>query len=162
MIENFKNTKPQINYDVIQSIENWFNFKLPYIFKKYLVEVNGGIAKKNIFLFPNSSDGAITHHWYGIRSDKYFSFLISIKDSGYRYPKKFVAFCDDTSGNKILLSTSGSDYGKIYYWDHELEADEGEKPDYSNLTLIADSFDEFLSMLKSEAEIEALESSNSC
>jgi hypothetical protein len=55
----------------------------------------------------------------------------------------------DSFGNLILIAIKNADRGKIYFWDHEMEADpnQGEVPDYSNLTLIADSFDEFINSL---------------
>ena len=53
----------------------------------------------------------------------------------------------------IQFLVKNADRGKIYFWDHEMEADEGETPNYSNLTLIADSFDEFIEGLHSDDEI---------
>lgn len=149
---NFVDSKPQINQDILKSIESYFNIKLPNTYKDYLLEVNGGISKRNIFFFKNGENGSVTHHWYGIRSEPYFSLLSSMYERGIRYPNNFIAICDDSFGNKVLLSIRGSDYGKLYFWDHERESYEGEKPDYSNLTLIADSFEEFINNLKSEED----------
>ena len=153
MIYNFENSKPQINQDVLNCVENYFNIKLPESYRQYLLEVNGGMGKRNIFLFPNTcNNGSSISHWYGIRSDPHFSLLQEMYDRGVRYPEHFISICEDVFGNKLLLSLKGPDYGKIYFWDHEQETD---TPDYSNLTLIADSFDEFINGLKSEEEIEA-------
>lgn len=56
-------------------------------------------------------------------------------------------------GNLILLSLKNADRGKIYFWDHEMEANEGEIPDYSNLTLIANSFEECITSLCGEEDL---------
>ena len=153
MNSNFENSKPQLNTDIINSLESYFLIKIPQSYLDFLIKINGGHAVKNIFLFPNNN-GFITHHWYGVRAEKYFSLLSQMYDKGKRYPNNFIAICDDTSGNKILLSISGDDYGKIYFWDHEMEFDQGVEPDYSNLTLVADSFEEFINNLKSEDELD--------
>ncbi|CAO4845691.1 MAG: hypothetical protein NEHIOOID_01343 [Holosporales bacterium] len=153
MINNFEKIKPQINEDIIKTLELYWNINFPKSYKNFLINFNGGIAKKKIFLFKSSNNGIVTHHWYGIRSESFFSILLAMHDKGHRFPDNFIPFCDDSFGNKMLLSVKGQDYGKVYFWDHEMET---EPADYSNLTLIADSFEEFINSLKSEEEIEEL------
>lgn len=48
------------------------------------------------------------------------------------------------SGDLILIAVKGTDRRKIYFWNHEMEMEE---PDYSSLTLIADTFSEFINSL---------------
>jgi hypothetical protein len=62
-----------------------------------------------------------------------------------------ISLARDQCGNLILLSVKGSDRGMIYCWDHEREV---EPANYNNLSVISDSFDEFIAGLKSEDEIE--------
>lgn len=150
----FDYSKPQINLDIIISFEKYLNCNFSNEYKEYLLSTNGGISNKKIFLFPGTKDGSSVHHWYGIRSEDHFSLLLSVKKKGIRYPDNMIAISDDAFGNLILLSVKGRDHGKIYFWDHEMESNDDETPDYSNLTLISDSFKEFMNGLKSEDEIE--------
>ena len=91
----------------------------------------------------------------GIYPDEYNDLLDHIKTYKERLPKNTFPIAYDSCGNLIVISVMGPDRGKIYFWDHEMEADidHGEVSDYSNLTLIADSFDEFLEGLYSKEEL---------
>ncbi len=66
-----------------------------------------------------------------------------------RIPSDLFPIGYDTCGNLILIGDTGPNAGKIYFWDHECEADpdEGEVPDYRNVHFIAESFDAFFASL---------------
>ncbi|HCU07139.1 MAG TPA: hypothetical protein DIC42_06155 [Holosporales bacterium] len=71
------------------------------------------------------------------------------------FPKGFIPFSEDGGGNYICFDyRTCSENPLIVYWDHGIEENEG-------IFFLADSFEEFLSMLKSEEEIAALETSQS-
>jgi hypothetical protein len=52
----------------------------------------------------------------------------------------------------VCLCTSGENEGKIYFWDRDneedVDEDMGEEPGYSNVYLLANSFDEFINSLE--------------
>lgn len=137
----------------LSSVEQFWQFKLPQDYRKFLLCYNGGYPCKTIFNFDDSS--SVIDCFYGFMKDFIKNILIKYRDIGIRYPINTLPIGDDVFGNLILLSVKGPDRGKIYFWDHEMEVEDGETPDYSNLTLIADSFDEFINSLKSEDEVEA-------
>jgi SMI1 / KNR4 family (SUKH-1) len=115
--------------------------------------MNLGVTMKNIFYYnPQKKLRSSIEYLYGIRSEKELNFLTNNSFISNRIPQNMQIIGEYIVTNKILMSVKGKDYGKIYYWDHEMEAGEGEKPDYSNLTLIADSFEEFINSLKSEED----------
>jgi hypothetical protein len=62
-------------------------------------------------------------------------------------PAGFLPLAVDPGGNLICLVISGTNTGKVYFWDHEEEVEEGQQPGYSNVYLIANSFNEFLNSL---------------
>ena len=64
-----------------------------------------------------------------------------------RIPARMFPIARDPGGSLILLAKSGPDACKVYFWDHEREADDGEPPTGRNLSLIADSLDAFLENL---------------
>ncbi|MGL4426213.1 MAG: SMI1/KNR4 family protein [Alphaproteobacteria bacterium] len=142
--------------DVLNTVEQFWGFKIPQNYRNFILVYNGGVPEKTFFLFKGRENGSILTHFFGFTS-KGDNILIVAKDMGKRYMNSMLPIADDACGNRILLSVKGPDRGKIYFWDHEMEADtdNGETPDYSNLTLVADSFDEFIQNLKSEDDLDA-------
>jgi hypothetical protein len=75
-------------------------------------------------------------------------------------PHTIIPIASDGGGDQICLGVSGSERGQVYYWDHHNEWDEEDYEEdwgepmppeekFSNLTLVAGSFEEFLSRLES-------------
>ncbi|EEE35323.1 conserved hypothetical protein [Rhodobacteraceae bacterium KLH11] len=62
-------------------------------------------------------------------------------------PSDFLPIASDFGGNKIVIAVSGQYYGRLFFWDHENEVDEGFIAGVENMSLIADSFSVFLSGL---------------
>jgi len=50
-------------------------------------------------------------------------------------------------GNLVCISLEKGVYG-VYYWDHELEPNEGELPSWNNMYFLSNSFSDFLKMLR--------------
>lgn len=65
-----------------------------------------------------------------------------------RMPKFYLPIGCDPGGNQICLAVKGQNYGQVFFWDHEFEADDGCEPTEENLTRIASSFDAFLDSLR--------------
>lgn len=153
-----ENPTPElINQNIINTLEDNLHTKLPNSYKSFLLKTNGGSPINIYFMIKSCNRLGAVQNFFGMHKQSYrdiFSKRLIFID---RIPPNTLAISSQPNGDLILLSVSGSDYGKIYYWDHDWEVEDGEIPDYSNLTLIADSFDEFISMLKSEEEIEAIE-----
>jgi len=62
-----------------------------------------------------------------------------------RVPHGMLPIGDDPAGNLYLMDLSpGERYGRIYFWDHEIEADDEGQSHQKNITLISNSFIEFL------------------
>jgi hypothetical protein len=73
----------------------------------------------------------------------------SMKD---RMPPDVLPIGLDPFGNFICLGVSGPNRGKVYWWFHEEEADEGELPGYDNIYFVAHSFTELLDNLTEPSE----------
>ncbi len=123
---------------------------IPDAYRNFLEQYNGGIPSNRLIYFNNDEKGTLIDIIFGFTKEKYRDLRKTNIDMLNRIPTNTLAIADDQGGNLILLSVKGPDYGKVYFWDHELET---EPADYSNLTLIADSFEEFINNLKSEDEI---------
>jgi hypothetical protein len=141
----------------ITALEQGWHIKLPRDYKEFLVKINGGKPQKKLFTLKDKSNSSLLSGLFGISDEEDYNVLIRypimLMD---RIPTNTFPIADDQCGNLILLSIRGQDYGKVYFWDHEREVgtDHGVVADYSNLTLIADSFNEFVNNLKDESEIE--------
>lgn len=133
---------------ILKVLELYWGFGLPMEYRSFLLKHNGGEPVEDIFNFKDDKEnGSDVRFFLGIYPDEHRNLLEYLKTYNGRIPKNLFPIAYDSCGNLICISTMGSDRGKIYFWDHEMEAYEVEEPDYSNLTLIADSFDEFLNSL---------------
>jgi len=147
-------TPSLINDNFVKVLESYFFCKFPNAYRQFLLKTNGGKPTKIYFIVKTTKKLGTVHYFLGISPDRYKGLLEYEKVFCGRIPSNTLAIASDPGGDLILLSVKGQDYGKVYYWDHNWEAEDGQTPDYSNLTLIADSFEDFLSSLKSEDEIE--------
>ena len=151
---NILNSPSSIDFKVIEALEQYWEFSLTKDYKLFLSKYNGGSPDFNYFSFKQNSDnGSFVDNFFGICKDKNNNLLVNMKLYNNRIPSNFLPIADDPGSNLILLSVKGLDRGKVYFWDHNFEVEDGVTPDYSNLTLIADSFDEFIHSLKSDDEI---------
>ncbi len=151
-------TSKFINEEVIRTIEKFIGYKFPKDYKFFLIEYNGGYldSKNNVYDFKEENkNGSIISCLFGITYKDNLGLLAYLHDRE-RYPDNMLPIGNDCLGNRILMSVKGIDRNKIYHWDHEMEADteNGKVADYSNLTLIADSFEEFITNLKDESELD--------
>jgi hypothetical protein len=149
MIESHKS----VSITEIISFEEKIGRNLPKTYQLFLLKHNGGHPKSNVFSykFNGRSLKSSIHYFLGLTDDDSDSLEENLEAYQNRIPRNCFPIAYDSSGNLILLSIEGNDREKVYFWDHENEADEGEEPDYRNVYLIADTFDEFLAGLQDES-----------
>lgn len=146
-----------LNETVITQIVSELDIQFPASYRAFLLKNNGGKPSPNVF--PISGDASDTH---GILNELCCICRKNSNDLIYkrgvfdgRVPHNLLVIGSDPGGNQICLSVGGNDYGKVYFWDHENEVEEGEEPDYRNVYLVANSFDEFLESLQDESVLES-------
>ena len=140
----------------LKMIEKYLSINLPKTYRNFLenYEAIDVINEKKVFILNNKTkESSSVDGFFYLTNDYNYSILENYKIYKDRIPENFFPIADDPFGNLILISVKNADRDKIYFWDHEMEVDDGETPDYSNLTLIADSFDEFIEGLYSIDEI---------
>ncbi|WP_303924982.1 SMI1/KNR4 family protein [Draconibacterium sediminis] len=154
---NFINTEKRIELQEINQLEKLVGLNFPNEYKQHLLKYNGGQCIPNVFSFKE--DGIETKSmidWflaiYEGEYDNLKSYLTTFKIEEKRMPSHMIPIAHDPLGNLICISCSPYDYGNIYFWDHEKEVNYGisGNEDYSNLIQIANSFNEFISLLKDE------------
>lgn len=141
----------------LSTIEQYLGSVLPSSYREFILKHNGGEPKEKFFFYKNDpSDGSLIDFFFGFVPDKHQNILLYLRNYSERIPPNMLPIASDPGGNLVCLSLKGPDRGKVYFWDHEMEADtdQGEVPDYSNLTLIADSFDDFIKNLRDEESLD--------
>jgi len=139
---------------------------LPAEYRRFLIDHNGGKPLPCDFRISADQGENSLHHVYGLHDGPiYLSLEEAFNTYKGRMPKTMIPFADDPTGNAICLGVGGDDLGKVFFWDHELEAEEVDQPFYGNTSVIADSFGTFLNGLfkwvdSEEAPIEKIIKSN--
>ena len=138
--------------NILQAIEEYWGFGLPKDYRTFLLKYNGGVPLEKNFYFKNTREESGITEFFGIFKNDIDNLLVKATYTGDRIPESMLSIARAAGGDLILLTVKGKDRNKVYLWDHEMEADteNGETADYSNLTLIADSFTEFVEGLRAE------------
>lgn len=143
--------KEAVSEHQILELERRINSPLPDDYKNFLMQHNGGIPHPDEFCYSENSQRqyATVHYFLAVHDGSYDSIYYCIymfKEREERVPPNLLPIARDPGGNLICISVSGEDGGKIYFWEHEEEADlaKGEIADYRNVYFIANSFTDFI------------------
>lgn len=151
----FSDTENKVSDVQIAELESLVGLDFPQEYKQHLLKNNGGRCTPDTFEFiENEITTQSNVDWFlaiydGIH-DNLKDYIETYKIEEKRLPSNVLPIAHDPGGNLICISCNGDDKGFVYFWNHEGEI---EKPlfndrDYSNLYLIAKSFNEFLESLK--------------
>lgn len=136
----------------IAEFEERQGVKIPADYRLFLLQNNGGRPRQTDFILSKNSKadqvewGSITR-FLGIDVQPTNSLDYVLRIFQNRLPHDLFPIARDPGGNLICMSNSKSKGRKIYFWDHEYEANEGEIPDFKNISLLANNLDEFLNNL---------------
>lgn len=122
--------------------EQQFQAPLPGEYRAFLLDHDGLTLRYNIV---EGHDDLSVRMFYNAEGGNQFSLRHKAAVFDGRKPDGLLPIADDSFGNQFLLSLRGSDYGTVWFWDHELEDDED--PDGA-LTPVAGSFGEFLAAIR--------------
>ncbi len=149
---------PKISESDIEEFENHIAKPLPFDYRSFLLQYNGGMSETSKRLFVMETEGdnlSVIDMFYGINhSDLEYRLKWNYDDFSSRMPPKFLPIGHDPYGNRVCLSLNENDYGWVYFWDHEREQD---IPDYSNCYKIAESFTQFIESLQEIPELDSEE-----
>jgi hypothetical protein len=122
---------------------------LPGDYRQFLLESNGGRPEGNTFDVPEDDNRSEVTLFFGLRrSEKSGDLRYERSLMRDRVPEDMLPIGSDCCGNLLCLSLRLDTRGQVFFWDHELEGDEGEPPTFSNLFKVGDSFKEFFDSLK--------------
>jgi cell wall assembly regulator SMI1 len=147
MITFFESGK-KITDKEVAYIEKKIGYCLPNEYREFLLKHNGGKCPNRGFVFMENSQESDSEvrSFYAVGGINGYYDLEENMDiyifDEKRLPDFYIPIAEDDLGNLICISGDESDYGYIYFWDHEKE---GEK---ENMYIIADSFNKFINNLK--------------
>ena len=147
-----EDAKSPITTEDLDALEGRLGIKIPLQYRQWLLKYNGGRPIPSGFRFKREAgpytDSTIAW-FFAVYDGKFENFETKYrfwKITTKRVPGDLVPIARDPFGNLICLSFSGDDQGRVYFWNHEEEGEEGPAT-YENCHLIADSFQEFIDHL---------------
>ena len=155
LIAQVDKKSPPAPLDRLARFEAQIGHTLPDDYRRFLINCNGGYVGGRYWFHGKNPDGreveAGVHHIGGFRDEPHFSLLWTRDCYSGRIPNALIWIHDDPFGNAICLGVEGEHRGRVYFWDHENEPDEdwdGSVEAASNVTLIANSFTEYVAGLR--------------
>lgn len=138
----------------LEEIMEWENnhIPIPEPYKAFLLQYNGGdTGDKNTFNVKKMRSEFGFDEFFGIHEGlRGLDYIQTTYTERNRFPKHYFAIASDVSGNLILMGQNEKKLGKIYFWYHEGEVSENEKPWEKNIYEIAKDLDGFLNSLYEE------------
>lgn len=149
MFIHMEHQGPATSLEEIADFESKIELVLPDEYKAFLLKYNGGQPTPDSYaMWGKDTISEVVHFFYGFRM-KYecFNLIDNICCYDERMPFELIPIACDPFDNQICISTKPSEYGWIWFWDHEGEVLTGEEPDYRNCTKVAESINELLEKL---------------
>ncbi len=140
---------PLINEQNLNEVERQLGIELPDDYRNFLLSHNGGSPKLNIFPIAGDIIGnrGMLNRFLCIQEGDDDDMRVYVQTYQDRVPLNLLPIAYDPGGNLICLSVDGLDKGKVYFWTHEEECEEGESPSYNNIYFVANSFNDLINSL---------------
>ncbi|MFF5234697.1 SMI1/KNR4 family protein [Dactylosporangium sp. NPDC000521] len=120
----YKETGPPAPEDGIHRLEALVGRSLPVEYRSYLAAQDGGWLEDNSFSTEDNSYSV--DEIFGVREDAPYSANIwkMIQVFNGRLPAWMLPVASDAGGNLYALSMRDTDFGSVWFWDHEEEEPE--------------------------------------
>lgn len=128
----------------LKEFENENQLLIPNDYRNFLIKFNGGKPLKSVY-----NDNYSVNWFFGFHNGPDWSTIYHAIDLYQnRIPSWYFPIANDPFGNLFLMSLYEENYGIIAFWDHENECDGDSAQYFENMSLIANSFTEFITNLK--------------
>lgn len=178
-VERFSRSGPRLEAQDIEKAEELFSARLPRAYKTFLLTTNGGKPKPRYF-----QDMPVQAFYSLYPRGRSFNLLESYQTLRERLPKGVIPIGCGPFGDQFCLALKGKYRGKVFFWDHEgptaddlpeedlwIEFSEAlgfgkqeppvyDWPGHPDMSLLADSFTEFLDGFHDSTEAELASQSN--
>lgn len=150
MAVEIRDAGPRVTPGDLDAFEASLGRRIPSPYRHFLMESNGGKPKPSEFQYQTPdgrySEGMV-RGFFGVHEGEHYNLRRYVKLYRERIPPDMFPIANDPGGNLMLMGTSGPREGKIYFWNHELEADDGSPAREDNVSFVANSIEDFLASL---------------
>jgi hypothetical protein len=126
--------------ELIQRLEQRAGRSLPPAYRDFLAKHDGGRLDSN-------ADAADVIFSLGPVEVETSSIWNNLDNYSGRVPTWLLPVASDEYGSLFAISLRDKDFGSVWFWDHEREADEDEPPTEENLSYRAQDWQAFLDSL---------------
>jgi hypothetical protein len=120
---------------------------LPADYRQFLLAHNGGEFVPDEIVLPSQGQPfASIGPLFGLH-DGPLSLESVCENLEGEIPADVLAFGEDVGGNLLCIGIRGNLRGKVYFWDHNRSFPGAGEPGWSGMTLLAESFEEFVAAL---------------
>jgi len=122
MIDILETPRGKLLLSDLEFLERQLSSELPEVYRKFLLETNGGDCYKS-FVLEEENEVFIADFFGLIDSDTQDYNLVDIRGVYETYrkskwiPKNAIFIADDGGSSKVLMSLEKETYGQIFYWD---------------------------------------------
>ena len=130
----------------LDRIEQKFHVKIPADVREHCLAYNGGYPEKPIFTDKNGNEYSVDL-FIPVRDGKKRPMektLELLRADDDVIPDWLIPFAEEDGGNLFCFSVRESDFGAIYYYDHEFEY--GEDPE-EHITWLSEAITAFINAL---------------
>jgi len=138
----------KINFDerALVNFENIIGMTLPKEYVDFLKKNNGGTPELNTIELQNEEIKSFSINYFlGLDLDDINNLQAQFLTYRQRIQKKYIPIANVEGGNIVCLNIVN---GSILLWDHDTELINHSTISYKSFLPIANSFDEFLEMIK--------------
>lgn len=140
MAVEYNEANPPASPEAISRLEQRAGQPLPEAYKAHLRQQDGGQLRTN---------SRAVNIVFGVGDVPEWASMWDILETyRERVPEWLLPVADDAFGNLYALSLRPEDRGSVWFWNHELEADEGEPPTEENLKPAAADWASFIGSLE--------------
>lgn len=136
---------PMLAEDTLQGVEKKYACQLPYDYRKFLLQNNGGFPSPDCVTFKEAGreTASDVFCFFAIGDERAWASMEWHYDTySGRLPKDTLPIARDSCGNLWLLTVGGESSGSVFFWDHGSYATFDET-DLDNWPRVATSFQEF-------------------
>jgi hypothetical protein len=123
----------------IASLEKRLSLPLPDSYRKFLMSGNVSLPEPNVIQGQNML-GSVSK-FLGVSANPDDDLLGAVATYRDRLPEGVFPVALAGGGNLVCIDSTN---GRIYLWDHEEEANEGEVAGFDNMHFVAGSFEKFI------------------
>jgi hypothetical protein len=145
-IEN-PNEFGQLSEIKLKTFERKNNIKFPKDYRNFLLKNNGGKPHPSFFWINAGDDGSGVNQFFGLHEGpEHLSISSYLPQNRYRFPLSLLPIGDDGIGNNICLGILSSNFGNVYFIDHDIHPFDNPNS-LLGIIRIGSSFSGFLSTL---------------